>query len=221
MPWRQDYKIADELAQNVPGAEFVPVDCIQAPDGVTRKYISDKPGLRIFIPAFSKNHEAALRYLNWLCLYENFHYLQVGIEGVNHEMVNGVPRTMPTPAGHQWFQNSQNNIDYTLPMNGVEMGNPELNGRVLAFGYGNTPPETIVNANNISISNGKAPVVFQAATTKDGIYNQALADKADALIAQSVIARPADFDRIWDAGIRDWLQSGAQEVMDERASLWK
>ena len=106
-------------------------------------------------------------------------------------------------------------------MNGVEMGSPELNARVLAFGYGNTPPETIVNANALSIINGKAPVVYQAATTKDGIYNQALADKADALIAQAVIARPADFDRVWDAGIRDWLQSGAQEVMDERASLWR
>jgi putative aldouronate transport system substrate-binding protein len=37
MPWRQDYKIADELALNVPGAEFIPIDCIQGPDGVRRR----------------------------------------------------------------------------------------------------------------------------------------------------------------------------------------
>ena len=221
VPWRPDYKIAEELAQNVPGAEFVPVDCIQSPDGITHKDISDKAGLYIFVPGFSRNQDAALKYLNWLCLYENFHFLQVGAEGVNHDIVNGVPRTLTTPANHPWIQNSQNNIDYTLPMNGVDLLDPDLNGRVLAFGYGNTPPEIIVNANNLSVINGRAPVVYPATTTMDGIYGQALSDKADALIAQAVTASPADFDRIWDAGIRDYLTSGAQEILDERASLWK
>ncbi|MCL2834392.1 MAG: extracellular solute-binding protein [Treponema sp.] len=221
LPWRTDYDIAGNLANNVPGAQFVPVDCIQAPDGVTRKDISDKPGLRIFVPAFSKNQEAALRYLDWLCLYDNFHFLQVGTEGINHQMVNGVPRTIAAPAGSPWIQNSANNIDMTLPMNGVEMMDPDLNARVLAFSYGNTDPNIIVNANNLSVINGRAPVVYQATTTKDGIYGQTLRDKADALIAQAVTAKPADFDRIWDAGIKDYLSSGAQEIMDERAALWK
>ena len=220
LPWRPDYKIAEELARNVPGAEFVPVDCIQAPDGVTRKIIGDRAGLHIFIPTFSRNQEAALRYLNWLCIFENFNFLQIGTAGVNHEMVNGVPRTLTTPPGHPWFQNSQNNIDYTMPMNGVELLNPDLTARVLAFGYGNTPYQVIVNANNISISNGRAPVVYQAVTTKAGIYGNTLRDKADALIAQAVTARPADFDRIWDAGVRDWLSSGAQEIIDENSSVW-
>jgi len=221
MPWRTDYKIAEELAQNVPGAEFVPVDAIGSPsDGVTRKQISDKGGLFIFVPTFSRNTEAALRYLNWLCIYENFHFLQVGTLGVNHELVNGVPRTLSMPAGHTWFMNSSNNIDYTLPMNGVELGNQELNGRVLAFGYGNTPPEVIANANSISINNGRAPVIYVATETQMGIYSQVLRDKSDALIAQATIASTADFDRIWDAGIRDFLSSGGQAVIDERSRLW-
>ena len=63
------------------------------------------------------------------------------------------------------------------------------------------------------------------ATTQDGIYGQTLADKADAVIAQSITARPADFDRVWDAGVADWLSSGGQAVMDERAdiarSVWR
>ena len=221
IPWRTDYKIAEELAFNVPGAQFVPVDCIQSPDGLTHKTISDKPGLRIYVPTFSKKQENALRYLNWLSLYDNFHFLQVGLEGVNHEMVNGVPRTLTTPPNHPWFQNSQNNIDYVMPINGVEMLNSDLNARVLALSYGNTPVETIVNALNLSVANGRAPVVYPATTTKEGIYGQTLSDKVDFLIAQATVASPADFDRIWDAGIRDYLSSGAQEVVDERASLWK
>jgi putative aldouronate transport system substrate-binding protein len=221
LPWRQDTTIAENLAQNVPGAEYVPVDCIQSPDGITHKDILDKPWLRIFVPSFSRNQEAALRYLNWLCLYENFHFLQVGTEGVNHEMVNGVPRIILTQPRHPWFQNSYQNFDITMPIyNGVEMMNPELNARILAFDYGNTPSDVIVNAYNLSTVNGRAPVVYQASTTRDLIYNMILNDKASALIEQAVTARPEDFDRIWDAGIRDWLQSGAQEIMDERASLW-
>jgi len=222
LPWRSDYKINEELAKNVNGAEFVPIDPFQASDGLTHKSISDKPGLRIFIPAFSKNHEAALRYLNWLCKFENFNFLQIGQEGVNHEMVNGIPRVLTMPAGHEWFQNSQYNIDYTIPMNGVELLDAEKNARFTALGYGNIPAEKIVNAFNLAITNGRVWVpVYQAVTKKDGIYSQTLRDKADDLLSQAIVAKPADFDRVWDTGMRDYLASGAQEVMDERASLWK
>jgi putative aldouronate transport system substrate-binding protein len=221
LPYRVDYNINVELAKNVPGAQFVPVDCIQAPDGKTRKYISDKAGLRIFIPSFSKNQIAALRYLNWLCIKENFNYLQIGEVGRNHTLVNGVPRVQATPAGDRWIQNSSNNIDYTMPMNGIELGNPDLNARVLALGYGSIPPETIVNAYNLSITNGRAfPVVSGVVTTKDGVYGQTLVEKANALLAQSIRAPTAQFDSVWDAGYRDWLASGGQEVIDERRAVY-
>jgi putative aldouronate transport system substrate-binding protein len=68
-------------------------------------------------------------------------------------------------------------------------------------------------------------VVPGVVTTQDGVYGQVLNDKADALIAQAITARPADFDRVWDAGLADWMASGGQAVMDERAvianTIWK
>jgi hypothetical protein len=72
-----------------------------------------------------------------------------------------------------------------------------------------------------STANGKAPAVFVAPQTKIGIYGPTLVDKANALIDQAVTASTANFDRIWDAGYRDWLSSGGQEIIDERTSLWK
>ena len=222
LPWRTDSKIVEDLRLNTPNAEYVPVDAIQSPDGITRKDIGDKEGFYIFVPGFSRNVEGALKYLNWLSIFENFNFLQIGNPGVNHQLVNGVPRILSTPAGHPWFQNSANNIDYTMPMNGIELLNKERNARVIALGYGNTPPEVIVNAMNVAVTNGRAPPVLPGVvTTKNGIYGQTLEDKVDALIAQAVTARPADFDRIWDAGVRDYLASGGQEVLDERASLWR
>jgi putative aldouronate transport system substrate-binding protein len=212
LPYRQDYKINEELAQNVRGAEFVPVDI------VINKDMMDKVGLQMFIPTFSKNHIAALRYLNWLAKPENFQFLQIGQEGVNHQIVNGVPNVTGRPAGDPWFQNSWVNIDYTMPMNGIEMGDTELNARVLALGYGAIPPEVIVNAYTIATRGARAAAVYQATTTVNQ-YAQTLQDKADALLAQSIRANPRDFDRIWDEGIRDWLNSGGQAVINERTSL--
>ncbi|MDR2729362.1 MAG: extracellular solute-binding protein, partial [Treponema sp.] len=213
-PYRTDYKIIEELRVNVPGADYVPLDITQ------NKEIYDKVGLQIFVPAFSKNPEAALRYLNWLCIPENYQFLQRGQEGVNHRMVNNVPQILTRPANDPWFQNSLQNIDITMPMNGVEMGSDEMNARVLAFSYGGFASEVIVNAYQTSVRNARAQVVVPGAVTvQDGIYGQVLIDKADAVIAQAITARPADFDRVWDAGVADWMASGGQAVMDERAAI--
>jgi putative aldouronate transport system substrate-binding protein len=215
LPYRTDYNINAELARNVPGAEFVPLDL-----NLNNKEIMDKTGLQIFIPAFAKNPTGALQYLNWLAIPENYQFLQRGQLNVNHWIVDGVPNIQPVAAGHPWFQNSSQNIDMTMPMNGVEMGSQELNSRVLALSYGSVPPEKIVTAYAYATKGARAPIVTQYTTTVNQ-YSQVLADKADALIAQAITARPADFDRIWDAGIADFMASGGQEVYNERASLWR
>jgi putative aldouronate transport system substrate-binding protein len=224
VPYRTDNKVLEDLRLLVPNADFVPVDAIQSSDGITHKDMMDKIGLQIFVPTFSRNAEAALRYLNWLCIKENYTFLQIGQEGVNHQIVNGVPSIQTRPPNDPWFQNSTQNIDITMPMNGIEMGSADLNARVLALSYGGYSADVIVNAYSVSTRNARAPVVVNIPTSVDGIYGQTLVDKGDALLSQAVTARPAEFDRIWDAGIRDWMQSGAQEIMDERiaiANQWK
>jgi hypothetical protein len=106
-----------------------------------------------------------------------------------------------------------------MPLNGVELGNQDLNTRVLALGYAGTPSATIVNAYNISVKDARAAIVHGGVVTVTQ-YNQVLIDKADALLAQAVRVAPTQFDATWDAGYRDWLSSGAQEVINERTTLW-
>jgi len=214
IPWRTDNKLNEDMALNVRGAEFVPVDL-----NLNNKGMMDKSGLYIFIPSFSRSQTAALQYLNWLAKPENYNFLQVGQQGVNHSLVNGIPNVLGRPAGDPWFQNSSLNIDYTMPINGLELGSQELNSRVLALSYGSTPPETIVSAYAISVRNARAPIVRQVTTTVNQ-YSQTLQDKSDQLLEQAITGRPADFDRIWDAGVADFLASGAQEVLNERNALW-
>jgi putative aldouronate transport system substrate-binding protein len=212
LPYRTDYNINVDLARNVPGAEFVPVD-------VGTKDMMDKVGLQIFVPmASSSRAEAALRYLNWLTIPENYEFIQRGNPGVNHNIVNGVPQLI-SAMGTPWAQNSTQNIDITMPMNGIEMGSTAGNAAVLALSYGDIPSATIVNAYEISFRNARQPVVVNMPTSQDGLYAADLQTKSEDLLAQAIVATPANFDRIWDAGIQDWLRSGAQAIIDERTTI--
>jgi len=213
LPYRIDYSVAADLAKNVPGASYIPVDL-----NLSNKSKQDKVGLWMFIPSYSKSQKEALQYLNWLSRFENLNYLQIGEPGRNHNIVNGVPQIIAS-TDPRWIQNSTQNIDFTMPINGVWLGSDELNSRVLALSYQGTPAETIVNAYNISVKDARAPIVH-GGVLKVTQYNQVLADKADALLAQAIRAPTANFDRIWDDGYRDYLSSGATEVINERTSLW-
>jgi len=212
LPYRTDYNINAELAKNVPGASFIAIDI-----NLANKAKMDKTGLYMFIPAFSKSQKEALQYLNWLAKFENFNYLQIGERGRNHNLVDGVPQVIPATGA--WIQNSAQNIDITMPLNGVYIGSDADNAKVLALTYPGTPSATIVSAYAISVKDARAPIVHPA-TLKVNQYTQVIEDKGDALLAQAIRATPAQFDSVWDTGYRDWLTSGAQAVIDERTSQW-
>jgi putative aldouronate transport system substrate-binding protein len=212
-PYRTDMNIIVDLRKNVPNADYVPINI------TNNKDVMDKPGLRIFIPAFSPNKDAALKYLNWLAKPENYGYLQLGDAGVTHNMVGGIPQTIAAPPQHPYFMNSPNNIDITMPMNGVELGSDAQNARVLGLSYGTFSPDVISNAYVTAIRGARGPVVWQATTTVNQ-YSGDLREKADDLIALAIKARPQDFNRVWDNGIKDWLNSGGQEVLNERQTLY-
>jgi putative aldouronate transport system substrate-binding protein len=211
--FRENTRVLEDLLKNVPAAELVPIDAIKGVDGLTRKRGSPPTSLLWFVPKSAKNPEAAIRYANWLSRFENYNFLQIGLEGINHEIVNGVPGIKQTTG--PWIQNSAGNGDYAFNLNGYDMGDPDLNARVLANSYG-WPPEMITEAYRISSTNADPgphiPVKLTAATP----VQQTLTDKAMVLYTEAVIAKPENFDRVWDNGVKDWLASGAQSIIDER-----
>jgi len=211
--YRDNTKILEDLQKNIPGAQLIPIDAIKSADGLTHKRGSPPTSLYWFIPKSAKNPEAAIRYANWLSRFENYNFLQIGQPGVNHEIVNGVPKIIP--ATGPWIQNSSGNGDYAFMLNGYDLGDPELNARMLANSYA-WPPEVIMEAYRISSTNANPgpfiPVKLLAATP----YHQTLVNKAEVLYSESVTARTDNFDRVWDDGVKDWLLSGAQAIIDER-----
>jgi len=127
--YRDSDHILEDLRKNVPGADMVPVNCMTDANGNLRRTVYDASGALMFIPASCKNPEAALRYINWLSRFENYHFLQIGPEGIVHDMVDGLPKIKIAAGG--WVQNSPQNIDYTLMINGLDMNDPELTIKAL------------------------------------------------------------------------------------------
>jgi putative aldouronate transport system substrate-binding protein len=218
--FRESERLLSDLRKNVPDAEWVALDCMTSTDGVTHKISYDPAGINYFIPKSSKNPDAAMRYLAWLARYENFHFIQTGPEGIVHELVDGIPKLNPM-AGDGWIQNSAQNIDYTPIMNGLFLKTEEESIRALASAYP-WPPDMIMSAYNVAMTNARpSPVIVPSSPlTTAGPLNQTLQDKSRAFVVQAIVASAANFDRVWDENITDWLASGAEVIRRERAEKY-
>ncbi|MDR1324577.1 MAG: extracellular solute-binding protein [Treponema sp.] len=211
------------LKANIPTANLIPVDCFTNSNGQTVKPIYDQAGLSYFIPASSKNHDAAMRYLNWLAKYDNYHFLQVGHEGITHTI--GTDRVVKVDATAKadptWIMNSNQNIDYTMPMNGLFLETEEASILALAAGYV-YPAELIKQAYGTALKDGVSPPVVKTSSplTVAGPLNQTLVDKGGVFLVDLETCSAAQFDTKWDAGLKDWLASGAQAVIDERRAKY-
>ena len=51
-------------------------------------------------------------------------------------------------------------------------------------------------------------------------YTTTLNDKRKEILANAITASEADFDKVYDAGIQEWLNMGGQQCVDERQAYW-
>lgn len=217
-PYRDTPGLLRDLRENIPDAEIVSIDPFQNSEGKTVKGLYDSAGVNFFVPASSNNVEGALRYINWLSKFENRYYLQIGDEGVTHEIVDGVPKLIA--AENEKIMNSPQNIDYTIMINGLDVGDESKNAQALAQSY-TVESDLIVKAYEDAMRNGRPAIIVPVTLSAAGPYTQVLTDKGNELMSKAVTAAPEDFDAVWDAGIEDWLNSGAREVIEERRAKYE
>ena len=220
--WDQVFRAAEGLTANlqqiVPEARWVALNSFPSADGVIRNVSHDSAGLSVFIPRAARNPRGAMQYLNWLARFENFHFLQVGPEGIVHELVDGLPVVFPSP-GDGWMQNSSWNIDLTPLHNGMFLRTEEETLRALVIGYP-FPEEDVRQALDAAMNNAMPDPVISTVTPMiaAGPLGPTLLMQAEAVMINAVIAPEADFDAVWDAGVQAWLNAGARAIVDERAA---
>lgn len=202
-------------------AKYVAVDCFEDASGVTTKYVSSTAGDRkLFFPSTNTEPLASLLYLDWISQPEHLQYLQIGDEGVNHNVLDDGAIEVIAATGND-IQNSGQNIDYTITCNGIHLMDDALTVKSASHNYANVDPADVENAIKLAETNMKRAKNYKTAQiqAEDGM-GEALSSKRDVLLDMSVVAPESDFDATWDSYMADYLATGGQAIMDERAAAW-
>lgn len=211
--------VYNALKKVVPTAKLVPIDTFSTKDGKYRKSIYSKSdGISLMIPKSSKRAIEAIKYLDWMSMTENTFFLENGEEGVHHKLVDGIPMLLPVEGDKAI--NSTYNIDYDLIHNGVELGDPEKNLLALAKTYIGYEAEA-KQAMDISLKDGYNQFWFNTPLEQGAKFIKTLADKSGEMNAKLITANPADFDKLYDSLVDEYMKVGGQQVMDERITAYK
>ena len=198
-------------------AAFIAVECFKNDAGAYRKFLADSIDRKVFFPATNDEPLASMLYLDFISSPEVIKYLQIGDEGINHIVTeNGAIATQAALAPD--IQNSGMNIDYTITINGLELFDDELTNKSKALNYAGVESEYVELALTASKNEGRTVGHFNvgAIISEEGV-GTSLTEKRDTFLCQAVVASEADFDAIYDAGMEDYLASGGQDIIDERA----
>ncbi len=203
-------------------AQFVAIDPFNDSKGTHTKYVSSTAGDRkIFFPNTNDEPLACLLYLDWISDPVHIEYLQIGDEGVTHNVLEGGAIQTVAATGDA-IQNSGMNIDYTITCNGLNLSTPELTALSRAYGYAEIDPALVQQADVYAQTDAvPAKNVNVGAIEAEAGIGDTLSEKRNQVYDQAVVAAEADFDSVWDSLMADYLASGGQAIMDERAAKWE
>ena len=210
------------LARNVgPDAKYVAIDPFTSSDGSHTKFVPGPVDRKVFFPLTNDEPLACLLYLDWISDPEHIEYLQIGDEGVTHNVLeSGAIQTMA--ATGDAIMNSGMNIDYTITCNGLKLADPEKTQLSKAYNYAEIDPEIVAQADTFAqtdlhfIKNVNVGAIEAEAGIGD-----TLSSKRDQIFDQAVVAAPDQFDAVWDEFMEDYLSSGGQDIIDERTEKWE
>jgi len=204
-----------------PEAAYIAVDPFKNDAGKYKKLLYQRNDRKVFFPSTNKEPLASLLYLNWISKFENRKFLQIGEEGVTHEVMPDGAIKIIAATGDK-IMNSVNNIDYTITINGLDLGDPSLTAKSVALGYAGVDARFIEKAYLVANNDGFTVKNFNVGEIKaeEGM-GQVLKEKRDALFVNAVICKPEEFDAVWDRYYNDYLDSGGRAIQEERKAKFE
>jgi putative aldouronate transport system substrate-binding protein len=100
--------------------------------------------------------------------------------------------------------------------------NAEDTAKSAAYNYAGVDPSYVQTSIEVALNDAITVknVNVGAIAAEEGM-GTALGDKRDIGYDKSVIAAPADFDKVWDENMNDYLKAGGQKIKDERKEKWE
>lgn len=203
-------------------AKFVAVDCFTNSEGKHAKWMYSSAGDRkIFFPTTNDEPLASMLYIDFISKPETIAYLQMGDEGVTHTVLESGAIQLQAATGDA-IQNSGKNIDYTITCNGTNYGDAELATKSITYGYAGIDPELVAQADKVARNDGISPKNVNVGEIEaEAGVGDTLSAKRDQIYDNAVVASEADFDKVWDQFMADYLSAGGQAIMDERTEKWE
>jgi len=223
--WDYPYRNGEDSIQYVlkdlvgEEAEFIAIEPFTNDEGVAVKLLSNPIDRKVFFPATNDEPLASLLYLNFIATLENRIYLAFGDEGMTYQLTEDGAYEGITESDVAYHINSWCNIDYTILNNGFQLETTELTAKTMALSYAAVDSSYIETALDVALSNGKIFKYYNFGTIESETgMGPVLDEKRNVLYSVAITASVEDFDAVYDAAMADYLASGGQAIIDERAA---
>jgi putative aldouronate transport system substrate-binding protein len=205
------------LYQNDPNAEFVGVYLLNSKTGKPAYRMQYPPtGMIIMVPSFSKAAPQALQYLNWLAQPDKAGDVIFGVEGEHWRMVNGVR----TPIDIEYNAKSRITLgDLAIMYNGDP--NPEMDLAARLAGVSDRLKPLVQAYYDVGNENTWQDYSFLKVIESETKYSSNLTAKSNEIYTQSIMAKPQDFDAVYERLVAEYLAIGGQEIIDEKTKAYR
>jgi putative aldouronate transport system substrate-binding protein len=214
-----DNSLVNQLMRNVPGADVTPLLPWTDFEGKNRQPSYAPSGMYITVPSFSKRSKEAIMYLDWMAQDEVIQYMAFGVEGKHHDLVNGYPVGNGSDDAKKLLFNSG---DMLIVTNGIDFGSDEKNVEYYALTIGDNLRAEAIEARMMGLKDAvKQPIRFEKPLETQAKYSVVMKEKYEELLVRSVMAKSADFDKVYESGLQDFMATAGNEVFAERAQAYE
>lgn len=207
------------LQQNVPTAEFVPINILDDPNGIISTPADPLYGMYIMVPKVNeKNAEASIKYLNWLANIENSMKIRFTPDYKTDDA--GVPIGVSKDVlASQGYANTPN--DYTiLTQYWAYSGSKDGVVASWSTSFPFLDKAYYENAYDQLTSNLYNEPVIQSILESETKYLSNI-EKLSIELAYTCISAPTDkFESVYNSGYEKLNQAGLQEVLNERSAYY-
>lgn len=208
--------VYDALLKNVPGSEFVPVDCFKNSEGKYAKRLPNPTAMYIFVPRFSKNAVSAVKYLNWMADYDVGMTLTCGNEGEHYNLEEGIP----VPIDPEYNKKTRYNLtDYGLLYNGAPYLTKDNYEKQIEKLYPDFA-EVRKASMKLALTDTVEPPYFVAPVDAMSKNKANLDVKFKEAMIKSIVAKPEEFDSVYDAMTEEYMISGGEAVMQNKIQVY-
>ncbi len=206
----------DHLTANVPGSKVAPIDAYSNPNEggkhIKSRYGSN--GMYIMIPKSSKRAAEAIKYLDWMSTGNNIINIYNGVEGENYEMKDGIP-VMKEGVTKEMQDRVYNGGDMAIISNGKAIGDQAKNEAAWIAGFPANNQEMLRQAIDLANTDTVGPIVFNGPIEAEAKYGTALNDKLKVIMVQSAMAKPDQFEAVYEREMQDFMNIGGSELKKE------